>query len=35
MDVLLHGKRMELMDLIMGIKNQRKLEKQAEVWDLV
>jgi hypothetical protein len=35
MGVLLHGKRMELMDLIMEIKNQRKLEKQMEVWDLV
>lgn len=35
MGVLLHGKKMRLMDKIMEIKKQKKLEKQTEVWDLV
>jgi hypothetical protein len=35
MDVLLHGKRIRLMDKIMEIKKQKNLERQMEVWDLV
>jgi hypothetical protein len=35
MGVLLHGKRMGLMDKIMETKKRKNPERQTEVWDLV